>query len=132
MNRRLSDKKINVDRYFNIVVPNENNEDIVIDVIETRFVYKKTLYSGITGSEIEIYTLILKDGFLSNFCNKYQLKKKYLGFIPIDRINVDVSEDDTVLLETYKIRISDRDWYKRWNREQKLKMILCEQVNTKN
>lgn len=105
----------------------DKNECVVVDEIDTRFVYRKGAYYDFNLKQPGIcYSIIIKDGFLSSLCNKYQIKKKFVSFMATDtsnRVSINISEEDHVLVETYSILFSDKDWYVRWNREQQLKKL---------
>lgn len=105
----------------------DKNECVVVDEIDTRFVYRKGAYYDFNLKQPGIcYSIIIKDGFLASLCNKYQIKKKFVSFMATDtsnRVSINISEEDHVLVETYSILFSDKDWYVRWNREQQLKKL---------
>ena len=122
---RLSEKKIHIKCNMKILITHDKNECIVIDDIDTRFVYRKGPYYDYSIGEPGIsYGVVIKAGFLSSLCNKYQIKKKFVSFNRTGRININISEGDDVVLETYSILFSDKEWYVRWNREQQLKKLL--------
>lgn len=122
---RLSEKKIHIKCNMKILVKLDKNKCMVIDDIDTRFVYRKGPYYDYSVGEPGIsYGIVVKDGFLSSLCNKYQIKKKFVNFNKTGRLNINISEGDDVLLETYSILFSDKEWYVRWNREQQLKKLL--------
>lgn len=118
---RLSEKKIHIKCNMKILVALDKNECMVIDDIDTRFVYRKA--QSVITSPIS-YGIVVKDGFLSSLCNKYQIKKKFVNFNKTGRLNINISEGDDVAVETYSILFSDKEWYVRWNREQQLKKLL--------
>ena len=118
---RLSEKKIHIKCNIKILVTLDKNEFMVIDDIDTRFVYRKA--QSVITSPIS-YGIVIKDGFLSSLCNKYQIKKKFVNFNKTGRLNINISEGDDVAVETYSILFSDKEWYVRWNREQQLKKLL--------
>ena len=118
---RLSEKKIHIKCNMKILVTLDKNEFMVIDDIDTRFVYRKV--QSVITSPIS-YGIVVKDGFLSSLCNKYQIKKKFVNFNKTGRLNINISEGDDVAVETYSILFSDKEWYVRWNREQQLKKLL--------
>jgi hypothetical protein len=118
---RLSEKKIHIKCNIKILVALDKNECMVIDDIDTRFVYRKA--QSVITSPIS-YGIVVKDGFLSSLCNKYQIKKKFVNFNKTGRLNINISEGDDVAVETYSILFSDKEWYVRWNREQQLKKLL--------
>ena len=118
---RLSEKKIHIKCNIKILVALDKNECMVIDDIDTRFVYRKV--QSVITAPIS-YGIVVKDGFLSSLCNKYQIKKKFVNFNKTGRLNINISEGDDVAVETYSILFSDKEWYVRWNREQQLKKLL--------
>lgn len=121
---RLSDKKIHIKCKMKILVPGDKNECIVIDEIDSRFVYRKGPYYDYSVGEQGIsYGVVIKDGFLSSLCNKYQIKKKFVSFNRTGRLNINISEGDDVVVETYSILFHDKEWYVRWNREEQLKKL---------
>ena len=125
---RLSDKKIHVKCSMKILSTFDKNEYVVVDEIDTRFVYRKGPYYDFNlGQNGICYSIVIKDGFLASLCNKYQIKKKFVSFMATDTINkmsINISEGDDVLVETYSILFADKEWYVRWNRDQKLKSLL--------
>lgn len=121
---RLSEKKIHIKCNMKILITHDKNECIVIDDIDTRFVYRKGPYYDYSVGEQGIsYGVVIKDGFLASLCNKYQIKKKFVSFNRTGRLNINISEGDDVVVETYSILFSDKEWYVRWNREQQLKKL---------
>jgi len=125
--KRLSEKKIHVKCKMEILTTGDGNKLKVVDVIETRFVYRKGPYFDFNLKQPGIcYSVIIKDGFIASLCNKYQIKKKFVSFMATDTSNrksINISEGDDVLVETYSILFLDKDWHVRWNREQQLKKL---------
>ena len=118
---RLSEKKIHIKCNMKILLTLDKNEFMVIDDIDTRFVYRKA--QSVITSPIS-YGIVVKDGILSSLCNKYQIKKKFVNFNKTGRLNINISEGDDVAVERYSILFSDKEWYVRWNREKQLKKLL--------
>ena len=124
--KRLSEKKIfielDTDIYYN---------DIIIDTIKTRFVYKKKTKSTYNSSNIDetkdVYSANIKPGFIARICNKYRIRKLYVYTPHKDKpgkefeIDVDGEKVNVILND---IMFVDPDWYIRWNREEQLKKLL--------
>jgi hypothetical protein len=124
--RRLSDKKIHIACETKIFFRGDDGE-ILIDTINTRFVYKKTNSTYADGTPVAFYCANIKNGFVAGICGKYGIKKKHVFFPhrerPGKRFEVDV-EGEKVLVVFNDVLLTDKDWYTAWNRERQLNSLL--------
>ena len=121
---RLSYKKIHIS-FEESIFFHDGCCKTLINIIETRFVYKKVT-STCDGNPVVCYYANIKPGFVASICNKYGIKKKFVlfphkGFGKIFVVDVDGEELNVVFND---ILLTDKNWYTSWNREKKLKSLL--------
>ncbi len=121
--RRLSDKKIHIACETNIFCNGVDGE-ILLETITTRFVYRKEVSTYSNGKSSVCYYANIKPGFFAGICNKYGIKKKFVGIRRLNKGMVLNVEGENVYVVFNDIIFVDEKWYTVWNREQQLKSLL--------
>ena len=121
--KRLSDKKIHIVCETKIFFDGEDDE-IHIDTITTRFVYKKEVSTYSNGKSSVCYYANIKPGFFAGICNKYGIRKKFVSIRRLKKGLVLNVEGENIYVVFNEIFFMDEKWYTPWNREQQLKSLL--------